>query len=186
KYLTDGGAIYFVVFMDRKDEKIYYNSLLPLDLKRLIKRYEKQETFEIDFQLLPTDDTELADIFVNFFENRKKKLDTLNHIIIYINNIQQFKDDIEEYKFGFSTVNPKNMNPLQELSKRPFYIYAKPKGLGGLIPIDKVNDAIVSLQDTFKIAIKDKIYYENAYAQWEKGISKIVCSNGVYFYLDNN
>src|SRR5699024_12759926 len=106
------------VFMDRKDEKIYYNSLLPLDLKRLIKRYEKQETFEIDFQLLPTDDTELADIFVNFIENRKKQLGTLNPTMLYKNDIQQFKDDIEEYKFVFSTVNPKNMNPLQKLSKK--------------------------------------------------------------------
>src|SRR5699024_3661729 len=150
------------------------------------KSYEKQATFEIDFQLLPTDDTELADIFVNFIENRKKQLGTLHPTMLYIHDIQQFKDHIEEYKFGFSTFNPKNINPFLELSKRPFYIYAKPKGLGGLIPIDNVNDAIVSLQDTFKIAIKDKIYYENAYAQWEKGISKIVCSNGVYFYLDNN
>lgn len=183
KYLTDGGAIYIVIFMDDDEEKVYYNSLLPLDLERLLKKYENQGTFNIDFKPFPTEDTELADLFFDFVQNRKKQLGTLNPSILYIDDIKEFQNDIEKYKFGFSTVNSKFKNPLQELSKRTFYLYAEPKRLGNPIPFEKVSDAIISLQENFKVAVKDIVYYKAAYVQWEKGISKIICSKGVNFQL---
>ncbi len=38
KYLIDGGVIYFVIYIDKHMEKVFYNLLLPLDLACLMKK----------------------------------------------------------------------------------------------------------------------------------------------------
>lgn len=179
QYRMDGGVVYFVVYIDKNTEKIFYNSLLPLDLERLIKRYDKQRTFEIEFKSLPVEDAKLADIFVDFIQNRKKQQGTLIPEILYIDDIEKIKDQIKEFKFSYSTIESKGSIPFKELTTRDFYIYAEPKGIGNPIPFDKVSNAIINIQDKFKVSVGKKTYYENAYIQWEKGLSRIVCGNSV-------
>jgi hypothetical protein len=185
KYLTDGGVIYFVVYIDEASEKIFYNSLLPLDLERLIKKYDEQQTFEIEFKPLPNKEIELADIFLDFVRNRKKQQGTLIPEILYTYDIEKFRNEIQEFKFSYSTVEPKGSIPFRELTTRDFYLYAKPKGIGNPIPFERVSNAIINIQDEFRISIGEKIYYEDAYVQWEKGQSRIVCGKSVKINITN-
>ena len=183
KYLTDGGVIYFVVYIDEDTEKIFYNSLLPLDLERLIKRYDNQKTFEIEFKSLPTKDRELADVFLDFIQNRKRQQGTLIPGILYTDDIEKIQNEIKEFKFSYSTIEPKGSIPFRELTTRDFYLYAKPKGIGNPIPFERVSNAIINIQHKFKISVGEKTYYEDAYIQWEKGQSRIVCGKSVTLNL---
>ena len=185
KYITDGGVIYFVVYIDDDTQKIFYNALLPLDLERLIKRYDKQDSFEIDFKPLPIGEIELADIFLDFIKNRKKQQGTLIPEILYTDDIERFRNEIQEFKFSYSTVEPKGTIPFRELTTRDFYLYAKPKGIGNPIPFEKVSNAIINIQDEFAISVGKKIYYDNAYVQWEKGQSRIICGKSVKINIIN-
>lgn len=157
QYRMDGGVVYFVVYIDKNTEKIFYNSLLPLDLERLIKRYDKQRTFEIEFKFLPVEDAKLADIFVDFIQNRKKQQGTLIPEILYIDDIEKIKNQIKEFKFSYSTIESRGSIPFKELTTRDFYIYAEPKGIGNPIPFDKVSNAIINIQDKFKVSVGKKL-----------------------------
>ncbi len=185
KYLTDGGVIYFVVYIDEKTEEIFYSSLLPLDLERLIKKHNEHKTFEIEFKSLPNGEIELADIFLNFVSDRKKQQGTLIPEILYAYDIEKFGNEIQKFKISYSTVEPKGSNPFKELTTRDLYLYAKPKGLGNPIPFEKVSNAIISIQNEFKISVGEKTYYKNAYVQWEKGQSRIVCGKSVKINIVN-
>lgn len=122
KYLTDGGVIYFVVYVDERTEKIFYNSLLPLDLERFIKKYNNQETFEIEFKSLPSGEKELADIFLDFIQNRKNQQGTLIPEILYADDIEKIQNEIKGFKFSYSTVEPEGSIPFKELTTRDLYI----------------------------------------------------------------
>lgn len=189
KYLTDGGVIYFVVYIDKNTEKVFYNSLLPLDLERLIQKYNGQESFRVEFKPLPNKEIELADIFLEFVKDRKRQQGTLVPEILYTYDIEKFKNEIQGFRFSYSTVEPKESIPFRELTTRDFYLYAKPKGIGNPIPFEKVSNAIIKIQDEFIISVDGETYYNNAYVQWEKGQSRIICGKSVTISMissDNN
>ncbi len=185
KYITDGGVIYFVVYVDKNTEKIFYNSLLPLDLARLMKKYSQQNTFEIELKSLPVEERKLADIFLDFVQNRKKQQGTLMSQFLYMDDIEKIKNEIKEFKFSYSTVGPKGSIPFKELTTRDIYIYAKPKGIGNPIPIERVSNAIVNIQHKLEISIKGQVYYSDAYIQWENGIPDIRCGKAVRISIPN-
>ena len=184
QYLTDGGVIYFVVYIYEDSETIFYNSLLPLDLKRLIERYKKQKSFEIRFNILPSRDQAVADIFFDFVKNREKQQGTLISDILYTNDIEKIRNKIERFNFSYSTVEPKTSIPFRELTTRDFYLYAKPKGIGNPIPFEKISNAIINIEEKLKISIDEKEYYSNAYVQWEKGKASIICGKSIKIGID--
>lgn len=59
------------------------------------------------------------------------------------------------------------------------YIYAEPKGIGNPIPFERVSNAIINIQHKFKVSVGENTYYKNAYVQWEKGLSRIICGKSV-------
>jgi len=179
KFLTDGGVIYFVVHLDKNNQKIFYNSLLPLDLSRLIKTYSDQKTFMLEFKTLPLEEKDLADIFLDFIRNREKQQGTLVTDILYTHDIEKIRDEIEGFSFSYSTVEPSKSIPFRELTTRDFYIYAKPKGIGNPIPIEKVTNATIDFEEKFKISIGEKLYYNDAYIQWKEGRANIICGKAI-------
>lgn len=185
KYIMDGGVIYFVVYIDKNTEKIFYNSLLPLDLERLMKKYSQQKTFEIQFKPLPIEERKLADIFLDFVQNRKQQQGTLMPQVLYMNDVKKIKNKIKEFKFSYSTVEPKGLIPFKELTTRDIYIYAKPKGIGNPIPIERVSNLIVNMQYKLEISVKGQVYYHDAYVQWESGVPSIKCGKAVRISIPN-
>ena len=67
-YLHNGGVIFFVVRMkDFDNHRIYYESLIPLKLKRYIKEMKNRNSMNIIFHTFPKDNIdEFTDIFLNF------------------------------------------------------------------------------------------------------------------------
>ena len=65
-YLNIGGTTFLVVYIDKDGEKsqIYYNTLLPFELKKLVGRYGEQKTKNIELKALPKKKNEIADVFI--------------------------------------------------------------------------------------------------------------------------
>lgn len=185
KYNEDGGVIFFVVYTTGFEEKIYYNSLLPLDLSRLIKRYNNQKSLQLNFKKLPVEENVLVDIFLDFIDNSKKQMGTLIPDLLYINDTEEIKEQIKQFKFSYRTIDPKRTSFFKELTTRDIYVYIEPKGIGNPIPIEKVSNAIIKLQDKFKIRVKEKEYYNDAYIQWENGIPSIIFSKSIVMSIPN-
>lgn len=185
-YYNDGGVIYFVVYINDETEKVFYNSLLPLDLKRLLNQYNDQDSFTIKLRGLPKEELKVADIFFDFIQNKRKQQGTLISNILYSSDIEKEKENINNFKFSYSTLDASQSHPFKELTTRDFYIYAQPAGIGNPIPFEKASNAIISVQEQIEIAVKDKIYYKEAFTRWEKGSAKIICSNSVSFEAREN
>lgn len=183
KFYTDGGVIFFVVYITPNSEKIYYNSLLPLDLKRLIKKYNQQKTLEIELKTLPTEEKELADIFLDFIQNRKEQSGTLIDEFLYINDTQNIQNEIKQFKFSYSTVEPEKSIPFKELTTRDIYLYMEPKGIGNPIPVEKFSNAIVNIEHELEISVRGRIYYHDAYVQWQNGVPSVRCGKGIRIFI---
>ena len=67
-YMKECGAIYFVIYVDDKDNcKIYYDTLTKLKIRRIIKGKESQETISIHLQSFPMNNpSEITEILFNF------------------------------------------------------------------------------------------------------------------------
>lgn len=63
-YLNAGGTTFLVVYVDEEGEKhqIYYNTLLPYELKRLVSKYGEQKTKSIEMKVLPKKKNEITGI----------------------------------------------------------------------------------------------------------------------------
>ena len=70
-YLNDAGVIFFVVYIDKKNNdnyKIYFNELLPYSLASILKK-GPQKKFTVNFNAFPTEKKEMVDIFLNFLNH---------------------------------------------------------------------------------------------------------------------
>lgn len=73
-YYKDGGALFFVVeFMDPVNTKIYYASLLPFDLKQILKDMNSKESISYELTRLPTEEQSLTTLCKMFLINREKQ-----------------------------------------------------------------------------------------------------------------
>lgn len=67
-YLNHNGAIFFVIYVDENGAyKIYYDTLTPLKIRRILKGRESQKTISIHLQSFPENNKkEAVDIFFTF------------------------------------------------------------------------------------------------------------------------
>lgn len=73
-YTTNGGAILFVVYIDKDTGdllEVYYSELLPIKTKEFIKI--KKRRYPIKCRKFPTNNTEITELVINFFENSIKQ-----------------------------------------------------------------------------------------------------------------
>ena len=150
-YLNDGGIAFFVIYSNGSISQIYYNNLLPYELKHIISTYHDQKTYSIRLTKLPTNQKELNDLFVGFIDNRKRQFsyitadNTTQNDLLHDPNVKDYKI----YLHG--------NDPMGSIIKNGTYLYAQlPYGMelpverfqrGGVIRIElpqdvKVNNAV--------------------------------------------
>jgi len=76
----------------------------------------------LTYQSLPLEERKLADIFLDFVQNRKKQQGTLMSQFLYMDDIEKIQNEIKEFKFSYSTVEPKGSISFKELTTRDIYI----------------------------------------------------------------
>lgn len=73
-YRKDGGALYFVVYIDNKGQKIiYYANLLPRVLNDLLEMHKGKKTFALHLEAFPIESKDVENLVVNFVVDRQKQ-----------------------------------------------------------------------------------------------------------------
>ena len=128
-YFYDGGVFYFVVYIEENGKfAIYYEALLPFDLKKLINEADKNDRSSIRSRLKIIKDnspTYLIMQIKNFLLHASKQKGTIK-----LNS----QKPININEVTFHLISDKSLNTLFE---QPAYLYAKPSGFDVEIPFEK-------------------------------------------------
>lgn len=163
-YLTDGGVIYFVVYVDKQGNgKIYYCTMEPLRIQQFLKELKRknQQTKSISFRALPESKKKVRDIFFTFQSNSKKQVSFANKKPLSFEDISKKygKDGFEIYFHGYGL---KDISDFQEFKKyNNTYLYLKDSYLDILIPMDgHISDIFYYEEANISVGVSGKIYYE--------------------------
>ena len=163
-YLSDGGVIYFVVYVDKQgNSKIYYCAMEPLRIQDFLKelKRESQKTKSIAFRALPDDKEKVRDIFFTFQLNSQKQISFVNKKPLSFEDITK-KYGKDGFEISFHGYGLKDISDFQEFKKynNP-YLYVKVPDLDILIPMDGLISDIFSYEEAnISVGVSGKIYYE--------------------------
>ncbi len=138
-YLNMGGTTFLVVYIDEDGEKsrIYYNNLLPFDLKKLISKHGEQKTKNLTFKALPKDKNEIADVFLFAAVHMQKQRPAITCDPISMEDLIK-SGRVPELSFGYTRVPDKGKDPIDYMFDHGTYIYAKlPFGLE--LPVEHLS-----------------------------------------------
>lgn len=119
-YLREGGAIFFVVFIDKNDkisERVYYKSLLPFDLKKLLGECHRKQNKVIHLKEFPNCLSDIEEIFFNFIADREKQL-----VYIECKDISDFLP-FNSFSLGYTAVGRTDEHPFNYMFRHDFFIY---------------------------------------------------------------
>ena len=97
-YYKDGGCVFFLISVDLSsgNSRIFYKTLLVVDLDKIIKGAGKQKTCTIHLNLFPTEANEISSIFMEFTDNVHKQMGFIGKDIpIQVGNVFGFIISIE-------------------------------------------------------------------------------------------
>lgn len=160
-YLNDGGVVFFLIQIKGFDDyRIYYISLLPFDLRRLLDAAGAQKTKQIRLDLFPHKYRDgMLRIFYDFLENKKKQ-STLLPNIHSIRDLKESNIDIERLEFSVPRIGIENREDLfGNLLSHPHYIYAKPKNLDVSFVVDKVYPEKIVIHQKGPIEVNGEVLY---------------------------
>ena len=186
-YYHDGGCIFFLVSVvpATGEHKIFYASLLVVDLDKILKSAKAQKSYSIRLKLFPENDPkEMAHIFLSFTSNAHKQSSFIGKDLLSIEELERRGTKIESLTFNASGIGLKEEDLPSFMSAHDFYLYAKPEGLDIEIPIDRITDAIVSKPVDGDIKVKEQIYYNSYAVQYFKGEPTIRIGRGLSLVLN--
>ena len=170
-YYKDGGCVFFLISVDLNsgNSRIFYKTLLVVDLDKIIKGAEKQKTITIHLNFFPTEANEISSIFMQFIDNVHKQMGFIGKDIPTFESLEANGAEITSLTFTASGIGLTLNEVPKFLSTHDFYLYAKVKGLDVDVPIDKVTKAIVSKRVAGEVRVKERCFfhayqvvYENA------------------------
>ena len=160
-YFKNGGVIYFVVGINKKNankHQIYYCSLLPFDLKQIITQLEpNQKTKNIELGKFPTNSDQIKQIFTDFLFHRRHQFNSTNIADYKSSNTS---DAVVTYKIW--------TNSISAMYNKPNYIYQiLPNNMS--IPFGKMILEELSVENaSLDISIDGKVYFQNATISFTK------------------
>ena len=184
-YLYDGGVIYFVVKVfdncEKQSTAIFYASILPFDLKKLLKNNAEKQNCNISLSPFPDDSDDMTRIIMHFANNMFKQRASINENTITLSDIKNSKNIanmIESYSFNFAKLKG-DIDVYDSLLhlNADIYVYAHTK-LGITIPIIKLPDLSkyeITIKGHIKanVAINNFVYYTEFIQRHVKNAGKI-------------
>ncbi len=139
-YLNDGGVMFFLVQIKNFEEyKIYYTSLLPFDLRRLLDEAGEQKTKSIKLDIFPHKHRDGIMRILADYKTNKNKQATLLPSIRYMKDLETSQMDIERFEFLIPGTGLTTQEDIfEEMLSHPRYIYAKPKNVDVSFAVDKI------------------------------------------------
>lgn len=180
-YYRDGGCVFFLVSVDLTDgtSKIFYNSLLVYDLDKIIKKAKKKDTVTIHLSRFPSDLNEISNIFLTFVDNAPKQAAFIGKDFPTLDSLKDNGLIIDSLTFTAHGLGSVTDNIPKYLSTHNFYLYAKVKGLGMEIPIDKITNAIISRPVNGEVKVKGHCFFPSYKVIYEDGKPTIHVGKGI-------
>lgn len=181
-YLKDGGVIFFVVFITDKDEFVYYDCLLPYDLKKILKKHGEQKTFSIHLREFPTGKKEITDLVLNFIRDCNKQKAAINAEPVTIDDLAK-NGELNTVSFGFTTVDQERYKlaetPMNYFFDHDMYLYADLKH-GISLPVEHFEGITVVEKEIRKtVSVKGKEFYSSYRITYRKVSTEIWFGNSL-------
>ena len=111
-YLNAGGTVFMVVYIDEDGEnsQIYYNTLLPFELRRLVSRYGEQKTKQIELKALPKKKSDIAEIFLFAATHMKKQRPAISCDLPSMDELIK-TGQVTGFNFGYTRVPSADTDP---------------------------------------------------------------------------
>ncbi len=139
-FVTSRGVLFFVVYLAEVendiDARIYYNSMLPYDLHKILERHSKQKSRVLEFMAFPRTIDEVETIFRDFLSDQSKQSNT-----VICRDFDEVHSQEHQYIF---TLPSKNGIPY--FDERPRFLYKEWSGTV-LSPISKVVFEKMTIED---------------------------------------
>lgn len=172
-YFANGGILYFVIeLIDSDNTQIYYQSLLPIDIKKILEEMKKQKSITKQFKKLPSSHRALEFIIRNFIHHSRKQSIPL----------------ISDIKFnGFDTYSTKIILPSRDNLKEGLfefgtYMYGHVENFNLDIPLYKMDIQQIIEETNLSIGIYGRIIYNEVARVVER--EKITLKFGESFVIE--
>jgi hypothetical protein len=178
-YLNDGGIIFFVIrISDFDNYRIYYETLIPLKIKRYIKSMKKKKSISINLKTFPKDNIdEFTDIFFNFANDMKKQP---SDKFLSLNEFNKLHPDgFDSLAIHYRGIQYKH--PMDYFLNNEVTVYAKHSGADVLIPVDFIKLNNFGQHINSPVLIENVEYYQNFNLQHSKEGIKLILGNSVSF-----
>lgn len=187
-YLNDAGVIFFVVYIDKKNNdiyKIYFNELLPYSLASILKK-DPQESFTVEFNAFPVEKREMVDIFLNFLNHRKYQGNIIQAGIQDEAALKE-KGKIKSYVIKCTSCE-KPQNPSDLLfSPGKKFVYGDTKELGlGLIPLNEASEIKISNVMNQPVSILGRTFYQQISWSRDKFENKYLFGKSIEIKIEQN
>ena len=165
-YLTEGGVLYFVVYLKDDSPTVTYASLTPKVIKHVLlasdkkkKRIKKKEDIKnisIRMKPIPTKEDELNFLFLNFIQKRKYQkgfahIDWRSHESIFKNS-ESFDGELE-----FKFIGKDYLAILDNAITGELDLYYKPKGASVPEPLlDEIAELQLFEEKEMRVQIQGK------------------------------
>lgn len=184
-YLQDGGTMYFVVFVTKDDEYVYYCNLLPYELRNILKQYGKQKSKTIYLKAFPKSKKDVEELTFNFLRDRDMQRAAISAEMYTIEDIAQ-NGQLRSLSFGYTTFENKYRNPLDYFFDHGMYLYAD-MPLGIKLPvqhIDHIYEATTEIEQD--VYVGDTLYYHNYRVVYKKECEEICFGKGLTLVSSKN
>lgn len=180
-YYKDGGCVFFLISVDLNsgNSRIFYKTLLVVDLDKIIKGTGKRKTITIHLNLFPTEANEISSIFMQFTDNAHKQMGFIGKDIPTFESLEANGAEITSLTFTASGIGLTWDEVPKFLSTHDFYLYAKVKGLDVDVPIDKVTKAIISKPVDGEVRVKERCFFPAYQVVYENGKPHIRIGKGI-------
>ncbi len=171
-YLQDGGTIFFVVFITDEDESVYYRSLLPFELKKILKKYGTQESRTISLKPFPKDKKVVEELVFNLLNDRDKQRAAISAEPLTLKDVAK-DGELHTLSLGYVATNGDYNMPFDYFFEHGTYLYVNlPFGLSLPVEhIERINEASTEIkQDVY---VGDKLYFHQYRATYKKDTLEI-------------
>lgn len=165
-YMMNGGTVFFVVYLNKDTGdvlQIYYVSLLPVMVKKLLDEKKSRRTISVKFHKFPADNARKTELFLNFYEESKKQISFAGKDLPNVDDLIK-KGLLENISFSYTGLGacPDTRLLPKIIDGKSLTLYANIKGGTAPIPIeyfDEITNITTSKDTNIPISVKGHIYY---------------------------
>lgn len=183
-FFEEGGAIYFVVYMDTLGNgTIYYKTLLPYNIKSILDAHpENTKTIRLSFSKFPSDETAKTDLFLNFVKDKSKQGSVKYTGALTFESIDPA--NVKYYSLGFSSIDARK-NPYEYLFNHEVFVYAFDND-GAPKPLGLVQAQEFSKFQNDSVYCNGKKYFDKVKICHKKDYNEIVFGENIFMRMPKN